>query len=77
MKRILVLAAILLVGAWALLFLSSRGVLIGSEIEGVWPTCTYFTGTSILKLRINFDRRDQLGRPLCPRLYDFGAEPSY
>jgi hypothetical protein len=54
MKKILVLAALLMAGAWSTLYLTSTGVLVrqtndslGEEIIDTLQTCTYFNGTSL------------------------------
>lgn len=61
------------VAAWALLFLSGRGVLIGySQPDGGvgMLSCRYFTGASVVDRMHLYTKLGGLGRDTCPRIVD-------
>ena len=74
-KIIGVIASTLALG-WIVLFLSSSGILVNSEVRE-WGqkdklVCHYFTGISVIQIYYLYSPDGSWGRSICPRLYSFG-----
>lgn len=72
MKAVGLLAFVSLGAAWAYIYLTTSGVLVGSQLSRPVSAsqdvlkCSYFTGTSIIEKE--FWYAGAFGRDVCPRL---------
>lgn len=77
MRIFITIGAALVLAVWAVLFLSTSGLLIYSAVvtkpghgqESL--VCTYFTGVSTVDVSYWYSHGIGFGRSLCPRLHSF------
>lgn len=73
-KSIILAVVWVVILAWAILFFTSKGVLISSsERTGALGTilvCEYFTGTGVIKHEHLKTEFSVLGHEICPRIAD-------
>lgn len=72
-KKVSFALAVAVIVAWASLFFSGRGVLIGyTEPEGGigMLSCRYFTGGGFAERKFLYTKLGGLGRDTCPRMQD-------
>jgi len=74
------IAVTILALGWISIYLSSYGVLMGSQLipseSGGQDTlkCSYFVGVSILDIEFWHSSNNIMGKAICPRLYDFAGD---
>lgn len=74
-RPLLVIAMVILGIAWAILVLSSHGILYADAVErgrgDAKLTCRYFTGLGLTRREYWYSETGMGGRDVCPRLISF------